>query len=507
MSLINIVDLTFSYEGSPDVLFEEVAFQIDTNWKLGFIGRNGRGKTTFLKLLESTDTTRTESITGERKETYEFKGQINHSVRFSYFPFVVEDEDLLVWEVVDSIHPDCQIWQLKKELKSLQMEEEILYRPFYSLSKGEGTKVLLAVLFLKENNFLLIDEPTNHLDREGREVVSKYLQSKEGFILVSHDRKFLDGCIDHVLSINKTNIEVQKGNFSSWSFNKERQDQFELAEHIKLKKDIKRLSQAAKQAAQWSGDLEKTKYGVKIAGLRPDRGHIGHQAAKMMQRAKSIDSRRQNAVEEKEKLLKNIETADGLQIRPLPYHTQNLVRLKDLSIQYGDKKVCKNINFTVEQGDRIVLEGKNGSGKTSILNLISGEALSYTGEVQVGSQLVISYVSQDTSSLKGNLSNYAREYGIEERLLKTILRKLDFERGQLEKNMEEFSEGQKKKVLIARSLCERAHLYIWDEPLNFIDLLSRIQIEELIENSNMTLLFVEHDKTFAEKIGNKKVEL
>ena len=96
---------------------------------------------------------------------------------------------------------------------------------------------------------------------------------------------------------------------------------------------------------------------------------------------------------------------------------------------------------------------------------------------------------------------------MEERLLKALLRKLDFSRLQFEKNMESFSEGQKKKVLIARSLCEKAHLYIWDEPLNFIDIYSRMQIEELLLYWKPTLLFVEHDASFAQKIATKTVEM
>jgi len=119
----------------------------------------------------------------------------------------------------------------------------------------------------------------------------------------------------------------------------------------------------------------------------------------------------------------------------------------------------------------------------------------------------ISYVSQDTSDLHGNLRDYADIYGISESLFKAILRKLDFEREQFDKDISDFSGGQKKKVLIARSLCEQAHLYIWDEPLNFIDVLSRMQIERMLENAGITIIFVEHDRKFCEKIANKTVKL
>lgn len=492
MSLINVKNLTFGYDGSYDNIFENVSFQIDTDWKLGFTGRNGRGKTTFLNLLLG---------------KYEYSGTISADVGFEYFPFNITDKKDMTIDIVNEIFPDYLQWKLMREFSLLQIAEDVLYRPFDSLSYGEQTKVLLAALFLKENNFLLIDEPTNHLDMNARKLVSDYLNTKKGFILVSHDRGFLDNCIDHILSINKTDVEIQKGNFSSWWENKRKQDNFELSENEKLKKDINRLSNAAKRAGSWSDKVEKTKKGTRNSGLKPDKGYIGHKAAKMMKRSKSIENRQQAAIDEKSKLLKNIESSDSLKISQLVYHKNRLAELENVSIFYGDKTACKNVSFTIERGDRIAIIGKNGSGKSSILKLVCGEGVNYTGVFREESQLKISYVSQDTSYLQGNLTDYASNNNIDESLFKAILRKLDFSREQFEKDMVSFSGGQKKKVLIAKSLCEKAHLYVWDEPLNFIDIISRIQIEELILEYLPTLLFVEHDSEFCKNVATKIVEL
>lgn len=492
MSLINISNLTFSYDGSYDTIFDKVSFQIDSDWKLGFVGRNGKGKTTFLKLLQG---------------QYPYSGTIGSSVTFEYFPYPVEDSGQTTLEIMETIHPYFEHWQLSRELNLLSVDEEVLTRPFCTLSHGEQTKVLLAILFLKENQFLLIDEPTNHLDSHARALVSHYLNSKKGFILVSHDRNFLDDCTDHILSINKNTIEVQQGNFSSWYENKNAQDHFELMESEKLKGEIKRLEEASRRASNWSEKLEKTKKGTRIAGLRPDTGYIGHQSAKMMKRAKSSERRQQVAIEEKSKLLKNTDTAEDLKLFPLSYRNNPLVSMESLSIFYGDKEVCKSLNFSIEKGDRISISGKNGCGKSSLLKLILGDALTYTGSIHRGSQLKISYVSQDTSHLKGTLQDFIAFHGLEESLFKALLRKLDFQRIQFEKPMETYSGGQKKKVLLAASLCQKAHLYIWDEPLNYIDLLSRIQIEKLILAYQPTLLFVEHDTLFKERIATKTILL
>ncbi len=495
MSLINIQNLTFSYDGSYDNIFENVSFQLDTDWKLGFTGRNGRGKTTFLNLLLG---------------SYSYSGKISASVSFEYFPYKVEDKTAVTIDIVEQIYPDYQYWQIAKELNLLEVSEEVLYRPFNTLSNGEQTKVLLAVLFLKENSFLLIDEPTNHLDMQAREIVSRYLNSKKGFILVSHDRAFLDGCVDHILSINKTNIEIQQGNFSSWLANKELQDNFELSENAKLKKEIRRLTETAQEKAKWSDVADRRKVGIDTNKVDNKKGYRPMQAAKaekLMKRSKAIEKRNEKAIEEKSKLLKNIETSDELKISQQKYHTNTMIYADNISIGYNGKKIFDNISFSINRGDRLLLKGKNGSGKSSIIKLICGENIDYTGSFEKGSGLIISYVPQDTGGISGNLSDYAKQHNIDESLFKAILRKLDFARVQFEKDISSFSDGQKKKVLIAKSLCEEAHLHIWDEPMNYIDVISRMQIEKLIMDFKPTILFVEHDKAFCNNIATKIIEL
>ena len=495
MSLIQVQKLTFAYDGSYENIFEDVSFQIDTNWRLGFTGRNGRGKTTFLNLLLG---------------KYEYRGSITASVQFSYFPYTVEDRKALTIEAVERIHPDYEYWRLAKEMNGLQLDEELLYRPYETLSNGEQTKLQLAVLFSKENNFMLIDEPTNHLDVRGRELVSRYLRSKKGFILVSHDRAFLDGCVDHILSINKTNIEVRRGDFSTWWENKQLQDAFEQAENAKLKKEISRLEETAREKAQWSDTAERRKLRKDptevdvVKGWRPLQGA---KAKKTMARSKAIEQRQQAAIEEKSKLLKNIERSDELKIFQTPFHTRRLVQLQDVAIAYGEKPVCSGANFTIEQGDRIALRGANGCGKSSIIKLICGGEVPHTGLVRIGSGLTISYVSQDTSGLSGKLSELARKQGIDESLFLAMLAKLDVPKQQMEKDMSSLSAGQKKKVLLAMSICQNVHLHIWDEPMNYIDVISRMQIEELLLQYQPTILFVEHDKMFCDHVATKIIDL
>ncbi|MCH5159235.1 MAG: ABC-F type ribosomal protection protein [Clostridiales bacterium] len=487
MSIIKVENLTFSHLGSYDNVFENVSFTIDTEWKLGFVGRNGRGKTTFLNLLLG---------------KYPYQGKIISSVQFDYFPYEVKDEGMLTLEVLEQICPTAQEWQFYKEFNSLEVDAaEVLHRPFGTLSKGEQTKALLIALFLNEGHFLLIDEPTNHLDLQARQVVSRYLQSKKGFVLVSHDRQFLDGCVDHVLSLNRANIEVQKGNFSSFMTNFENQQKFEQTQNARLQGEIENLRQAAVRTAGWSDRIEKTKKGVF------DSGYVGHKSAKMMKRAKAIEYRQEKAIEQKSQLLKNTEVVESLKIHPINYWAETLVRLENVAVSFDGKVVCRDISFDIKRGERVALSGKNGCGKSSIIKLILQLFSPHVGKIHIGSGLKISYVSQDTSWLNGKLKDFASANGIDESLFLAILRKLDFSREQFDKDVKDFSAGQKKKVLIAKSLCEQAHLYIWDEPLNYIDVYSRMQIEQLLCEFKPTMLFVEHDGAFRDLIATKVIEL
>ncbi len=508
MSQISVNNLTFSYEGSFENIFENVSFSIDTDWKLGFIGRNGKGKTTFLNLLLG---------------LYPYQGSIDTAAVFDYFPCQMAEAQLQLpaADFIEEIRAGCEEWRVICELTYLEESAEILYRPYQTLSFGEQTKIMLAVLFSCENHFLLIDEPTNHLDQNSRETVKAYPASKKGFILVSHDRDLLDACIDHVLVLNRQTIEVQKGNFSSWWENKQRKDQFEQAENEKHLKEMKKLRQAARRTSEWADKNERTKIGFDPV-KEPDRciatrAYIGAKTKKMQSRVTQMETRIQRELEEKEGLLKDLEQPVDLKMTPLVHHKQRRVNIKDYRLTYQDseKPVFPDLTFSVCQGDRIALHGKNGCGKSTLIKMILQKAglndsnltISEEGLCETASGLVISYISQDTSGLQGEISAFCREWHLDRSLFYAILRQLDFDRVQFVKNMEDYSEGQKKKVLIAASLLTPAHLYIWDEPLNYIDIFSRMQIEKLLLQYQPTMLFVEHDVRFREKIATETIAL
>lgn len=517
MSQIRITDLSFTYPGSSEMLFENVNLCLDSDWKLGFVGRNGRGKTSFLRLLCG-------ELRGE--------GTISSQLDFSLFPFAVADKTQSSRSVVrEAIAPYRAMEQvlgtadpmgdaysrafdsymaadgyiidelIEREISLLQVHVDVLDRPFDSLSGGERVKLLLAALFLRKNAFLLIDEPTNHLDEDGRTIVREYLAKKSGYILVSHDRALLNHCCDHILSLGKGCITLEQGNYDSFHENQSRKEAFERAKNESLKTQIGRLYDAARTREGWSLQLEKTKKGA------ADSGFIGHKAAKLMQLSKNIERRQQRAIDEKRELLTHVETAEPLKIMPEPYRTQRLMTLSKVAVDYGKGPLFAPIDLEINRGDRIRIKAKNGGGKTSLIRLMMGGDVPHTGELRRSADLLVSLVSQTTEHISGSLYDFADAAGVPRELLLSMLRKLDFSRERFEYPIESYSAGQKKKVLLAASLCSRSHLYIWDEPLNFIDILSREQIEHAIMDCDMTLVFVEHDEVFASRIATHTVEL
>lgn len=510
MAQIQVTDLTFSYDGNADDIFQDTTFCIDTDWKLGLIGRNGKGKTTLLNLFMG---------------RHEYKGKIKTSTCFDYFPYQLSETDLKksAADLIEKWKPQIEFWQVMIQMNELKMDPECLYRPFETLSFGERTRVMLAVLFAAENEFLLIDEPTNHLDTEARDIVKDYLANKKGFILVSHDRDLLDKVCDHVLVLNRASIEVQAGNFSTWWENKEKKDAFQQAENEKHLKEIGKLKAAADRSSRWADKNENSKIGFDPVKEHDrsiaTRSFIGAKTKKMQARVKAYEQRIDREIVEKEGLLNDIERVNDLKIEPLEFHKEILINANDLSLKYegSDSDLVQGLRFQVKRGHRVVLSGENGCGKSTILKAIlqkdnyrkydtSSEIL-ISGTLDVASGLTISYVNQDTSFLKGSLRKYCESNGLNESLFLAVLRQLDLGREQFAKNMEDFSEGQKKKVLIAASLITPAHLYIWDEPLNFIDVFSRMQIEKLILQYKPTMLLVEHDIRFQEKVASEIITL
>lgn len=493
MSQISIRNLTFGYPNSSAYIYKDVNLSIDTNWRLGLIGRNGRGKTTLLKLLMG---------------QLEYSGVIQHNTVFEYFPFDVRIGRIVV-DTIAEIVPQAQEWEFREGCNDLDVDCDCLYREWATLSGGEITKLMLIALFVSQryrDSFLLIDEPTDHLDSNARQVVARYLSSKRGFVLVSHDRAVLDQCITHILSINKTSIDIFRSNFSQWWTNKERQHAFERATNDRLNADIDRLQQSSIRMSQWANKGHRESMGRhsnNTEGLMGYKEYHRNKVAKLESQVKQMRAKQAQSIQAKQGLLKDIEHTPSLGIRYVPHTNELLIGIRDLVVELGDRVVLRLDSLDIYRGDIVLLTGKNGSGKSTLLDAING--LNQYKAISRAPQLSVSYLRQ-THNIQGTIVDHADKSGVDVQLLLTILAKLGLSLT-LEQDIAELSIGQRQKVALATSLATTANIYIWDEPLNYIDILSRIQLQELLCQTHPTMILVEHDHSWVSSIATRTVHL
>ena len=524
MSVIQINKLSFSYNGGLMPVFSDLTLRLDSAWRLGLVGRNGRGKTTLLRLLK-----------GELAGT----GQIISAVSFDLFPLQVNLNRDAESALIDGLAPYTR-WeeemeaclkegsqkalqrygdllsrytaqegytirpQLAREVALLGMDPDALGRPLQSFSPGERVRLQMAALFTRSNHFLLIDEPTNHLDMAGRQVMAEYLGKKTGFLVASHDRSFLDLACDHILALEKQGARVVAGNYSAYRENKQRQDEYEREEKERIQKNIRRLRSSAVEKAAWSDRVEATKIGQGPC----DRGFVGAKSAKMMKRSLAIKSRVERELEEQEGLLQNLEYTAKITLPCLNHKSPVLLRLEKAGFSYdGQRLLFSGLDLEMKPGDRLALTGANGAGKTTLLKILSGDLHPTEGRAWRPQGLNISVLPQTSLHLAGSPREIARQRGLDPTRLFMLLRKFDLPQAHFEQDSAGFSLGQKKKLLLALSLAEPAHLYLWDEPLNDIDPESREQIEDMLMTSQAAMVFIEHERAFVDKVATRILSL
>ncbi len=420
----------------------------------------------------------------------------------AYFPQPLGDQTKLALYCLQETGNFLE-WELKRELKLFKISEDLLWQPFNTLSVGEQTKLMLCALFCQADHFFLLDEPTNHLDLAGRKELVAYLkQKKQGFIIASHDRTFLDQTIDHTLVIERSQVRLENGDLASYEMQKKRRDSHDIQQNAKTRHELKRLKQAALTKENWASQAERQKQNNSHA----DKGFIGRRAAKVMKRASALKSRAEERIKQKETQLKNLEVSEPLSLNYRPTHKQVLVEAKDFTLAY-EKPLFSPLNFEVKAGEIVVLKGNNGSGKSSLFQaLLKSSKATVSGELSLNTQN-ISVVRQDFSADRGTLKEFAQKRELDYTLLLTLLKKLGFERHTFDVLLENMSLGQQKKVQLAASLATPAELYLWDEPLNYLDTYNQDQLLALLQETKPALLVIEHDQNFIDQIADTVVEL
>ena len=472
MNIINIEHISKIY--GEKTVFDDASFGIQQGDKIGIVGINGVGKSTVLRM-----------IAGEEVPD---SGQIirQNGLKLAYMPQnpeLPEEKDIRSWAFDGN---DVEAWQVESNLTELgitDFDEKIGH-----LSGGQKRRVVLAKVLAADFDVLLMDEPTNHLDGEMIIWLEEYLRAYRGtLVMVTHDRYFLDRVSSRILEISHGKMYGYDSDYSGFLELKAAREEMELASERKRQSVLRMELEWAKRGCRARSTKQKARL-ERLEALKNGKAPVRDQTVE----------------------LDSVETRMG----------KKTIEFHRVSKSYGEKKILEDFSYIVLKNQRLGIIGANGCGKSTILKAILQAAgvktpdgtwvesgLLVKGMLRTGSGLVISYVPQDTSWLRGSLMEYGAALGLEAPLFLALLAKLDVPREQFAMPMETFSEGQKKKVLLAASLCTRAHLYVWDEPLNYIDVYSRIQIENLIRTWNPSILLVEHDQMFTERIGARTVEV
>lgn len=529
MAQIEISNLTFYYDDFYHPVFENLNVNLDTDWKMALVGRNGRGKSTLLKLLEG-------SLEASQ-------GRIKRSGTVSYFPYSFDDKFTKAFDVVkecigglctlemqikeyeaDSCEFDNEKYfevlnqymeldgyemesRICKELSLMGLKAELLEQDFATLSGGEQTCMLIIALFLRKDAFVLLDEPTNHLDKEKKEHLKEYLKKKKGYIIASHDTVFLDAVTDHILAINKVDISIEQGNYSTWRRNMELKEQFELRTRQRLMQEINQLERQSKLTRSWSDIGNTQKYA--FASHARTNGTRAY-----MRQAKAAEQQIRDNLEEKKQLLRNMEEEKQLSIYQEILEQECLLSAENISFSYEDSKlpVIEDVTLHVYPGDKIWLRGENGAGKTTLLKLLSGKLQG--ADIRYKEDLSVAYITQEPVCRKGDIQKFLREgikqdedYHLTYTKFMELCKLFDLPEDFEQRPLETLSSGELKKVDIARTLVGHHQLLFLDEPLNYMDVYFKAQLEAALQNDELTMIFVDHNEEFGNKIANKVLDL
>ena len=392
----------------------------------------------------------------------------------------------------------------------MRLPATLLDRTFDTLSGGEQTRALITSLFLLEARYPLIDEPTNHLDADGRAALADYLAGKPGFLLVSHDRRFLDRTIDHVVSINASDVRVNQGTYAEWKTQMETEELHESRTRENIERQVKQLKRAAAERRQGADAREADKHSNSASSggsAMLDTGFIGHRAAKQMKRALNIERRMNAALAEKQGLLANLEKERELRVATSNARTAEVLTVQNLGLERDGRRLFEDLSFGIEPGDRIAVTGANGTGKSSLLDIVTGDLEPSSGLVVRKNYVKLARAYQIPRWHSGSLRAHLDAAGIDETQFRQMMGVVGVSGGVFDAPLETFSQGQLKKVDLVHSLISEADVLLWDEPLNYIDVMGREQIETAILDNEPTMLFVEHDLEFVERVATRVINL
>lgn len=500
-----------------NTIFEKLSLEIKTGDRLAVVGRNGTGKTTLFKLLAGNEKPDEGSIHFKKGTSIGYLAQIpTYSeditgldvLHFAFQNILELQKKMIQMEQQMATMESGEMERLLQQYGEIQeqftllggytMDSEIekvvqglqltgfVNQSFVSLSGGEQTKIMLGKILLSNPAILLLDEPTNHLDLFAVEWLEQYLISYSGtVVIISHDRYFLDQVVTKIADLEEGELSLYHGNYSSFIMEKEARLMREFQEYEEQQKKIKKMKEAIKRLRQWANEAV------------PPNPKL-HRQARNMERALERMVKVRKPLIDPKKMELSFEFASR--------SGKEVVLMKNVYKSFGERILLENAQLNLYWKDRVAIVGRNGSGKSTILNVLRGEIPVDIGEARLGSNVRVGYLSQhfEIQDPKARLIDVFRsELNMFEGDARHILARFMFYGPDVFKRIGDLSGGERMRLRLAQLMHQDINLLILDEPTNHLDIDSREVLEDALADFDGTILAVSHDRYFLNKLFPK----
>jgi len=513
---ISVKDVVKSFDLEKKIL-DGLTFQVDSGERVGLLGRNGAGKSTLFRLL-------TGELEPDSGEVVIASGRrVGLISQIPVYPVGYTVEDVLESAFARTLRLKEEMDALTERMAAGESGEDLLRRYgeltarfealggydtqtaknkvaaglaisgemraqlFDQLSGGEKTRVNLGRLILEDTDILLLDEPTNHLDLQATEWLEEYLRKFRGTVVtISHDRYFLDRTVSRIIEIENGQAEFYSGNYSFYAVEKERRYQERMKQYLKEQAKIKQLEEAIERTRLWAfmgnDDLYKRAFSME------------KRIERMRTTAKPTKGRKMDA-----------------RFASREFHGDEILQIKGLTKSFDDRTLFSDIYLRIEGGERIALVGENGTGKTTLLNILTGREDADRGNVKVGPSVRSAYLEQiihfdDPNRNLVDTMLYAKK-NLSTQSARNRLASYQFRGEDVFKSVSVLSGGEMSRLRLCMLMDEEINFLILDEPTNHLDIDSREWIEEAVEAFDGTLLFVSHDRYFINRFATRVWEL
>lgn len=512
MALLSLSNVSKSFGNR--LLFSGVSFTVEDGHKIGLVGVNGTGKTTLFKIIQDT-------LAYDDGELYKAK-----NVNIGYVEqFVCTSPNITLYEEALSIHE--RLLQIENEMIQIQndiennkgnieklvlkqhvIDEEYKALGGYTyksitrstliglgfseneftlevskLSGGQKTKLMLAKMLLSKSNLLLLDEPTNNLDIDAIEWLEEFLINYKGsFIVISHDRYFLDKVTYETYELENKKLTIYSGNYSKYLKLKEERNKTLSRRYENTQKEIERIEGIIEQQKTWSQERN----------------------FKIIRNKQKMIDRMEQTLEKPDAKLDKI----NFKFKTVSGGNMEVLVANNLSKTFGSNKIFENVSLEVLKKERVFLIGPNGTGKTTLLKILQGKLKQTSGDFKIGSNIKAMYynqTSEDEYTENKSILKYVWDKHIE--LTQTEVRKalamFLFKGEDVEKNILDLSGGEKARISLLMLMLSESNFLVLDEPTNHLDIYSREALENALLDYEGTLLIVSHDRYLINKLASK----